>query len=56
MKFKDVSSKKKRQDVTSWTISGREAEALHMEEEDSDDNSNDDEEVKDPLQKMLQSG
>ena len=50
-----ITAKSKRQDVNSWTLSGKEAEALHMEEEDSDENSSE-EEVTDPLQKMLQSG
>ena len=53
---KHITTKNKKQEVTSWTISGREAEALHLEEEESDDNSSQDEEPKDPLQKMLQSG
>jgi hypothetical protein len=50
-----ISNKTERQEVNSWTVSGREAEALHMEEEESDEDSSEDE-VKDPLQKMLQSG
>lgn len=50
---KHVSTKNKKQEVTSWTISGREAEALHLEEEESDDNSSQDEEPKDPLQKNI---
>ena len=48
-------NKSKETQIKSWTVAGREAEALHMEEDDSSENSNDDE-VKDPLQKMLQSG
>ena len=51
--------------VSSWTLTGREAEALHMEEEDeevgSDDagvggENSDDQDTTDPLQKLLQSG
>lgn len=34
----------------SWTLSGREAEALHFEEEDDDEK-----EDEDPLQKLLKS-
>ena len=51
----NIPRKTKKQDVNSWTLSGIEAEALHMEEEESDENSSEDD-VKDPLQKMLQSG
>ena len=51
---KDNSASTKRTETTTWTVSGKEAEALHMEEEDSDGSSEDD--VKDPLQKLLQSG
>ena len=51
---KDGSASTKRMETTTWTVSGKEAEALHMEEEDSDGSSEDD--VKDPLQKLLQSG
>ena len=44
----------------SWTLSGREAEALHMEEEDgggdSDDSGSNDSSNVDPLTKLLQSG
>ena len=53
MQDKDCSVSTKRIETT-WTVSGKEAEALHMEEEDSDGSSEDD--VKDPLQKLLQSG
>ncbi len=35
----------------SWTLTGKEAEALHLEEEDDEDH----EEEKDPIQKMLKS-
>ena len=35
----------------SWTLTGKEAEALHLEEEDEEDH----EEEKDPIQKMLKS-
>ena len=51
---KDTVDQMKRKEPTTWTVSGKEAEALHMEEEDSEGNSEDD--VKDPLQKLLQSG
>ena len=51
---KDTVDQIKRKEPTTWTVSGKEAEALHMEEEDSEGNSEDD--VKDPLQKLLQSG
>ena len=44
----------RKKEITTWTVSGKEAEALHMEEEDSDGSSEED--VKDPLQKLLQSG
>ena len=53
MQDKDCSVSTKRIETT-WTVSGKEAEALHMEEEDSDESSEED--VKDPLQKLLQSG
>ena len=53
MQDKDCSVSTKRIETT-WTVSGKEAEALHMEKEDSDGSSEDD--VKDPLQKLLQSG
>ena len=58
IRFNDSIKKKSRrkEEITSWTVAGKEAEALHMEEEDSDENSNEDDEIKDPLQKMLQSG
>ena len=48
---KDTVDQMKRKEPTTWTVSGKEAEALHMEEEDSEGNSEDD--VKDPLQKLL---
>ena len=51
---KDTVDQMKKKEPTTWTVSGKEAEALHMEEEDSEGNSEDD--VKDPLQKLLQSG
>ena len=54
IQIKDTIGLAKRKETKSWTVSGKEAEALHMEEEDSDGNS--EEEVKDPLQKLLQSG
>ena len=37
----------------SWTLSGREAEALHAEEDDADDPADSDDE--DPLLKIIQS-
>ena len=37
--------------VYSWTISGKEAEALHAESEDEEE----EEEESDPIQKMLKS-
>ena len=54
--------KSKKQESKEWTLSGREAEALHMSEEDDSDEGQHGEEnsnesgVKDPLQRMLQSG
>ena len=53
IQIKDTIGLAKRKE-TSWTVSGKEAEALHMEEEDGEGNSED--EIKDPLQKLLQSG
>ena len=55
IRFKD-NIKNKRQEITSWTISGKEAEALHMEDEDSDGDPKNIDEMTDPLQRMLQSG
>lgn len=40
-----------------WTLTGREAEALHMEEEDEEDGvSSPKSDTSDPLQKLLKSG
>ena len=38
-----------------WVISGKEAEALHMEEEDFSDEENESDEDEDPLKKIIQS-
>ena len=68
-KYVDIGSitqkkKGKKQEPKEWTLSGREAEALHMSEEEGysdegqqgQENSNERDGVKDPLQRMLQSG
>ena len=45
--------------VQEWTLSGKEAEALHLEEEDFSDNEGGDQgglsDEEDPLQKIIQS-
>ena len=42
--------------VQSWTLSGREAEALHAQEEDeAAANMEDEEEEEDPIKKIIQS-
>jgi len=55
-----ANNKKKQQPTgTSWTLSGREAEALHAEEEEDFNNDEDDEldeDGEDPIQKIIQSG
>ena len=43
----------KKQD--SWIISGKEAEALHLEEEDYSENEEQSDEDEDPLKKIIQS-
>ena len=43
----------KKQD--SWIISGKEAEALHLEEEDFSENEEQSDEDEDPLKKIIQS-
>ena len=53
--FKDNIQRKPDQ----WTLTGREAEALHMEEEDAegeDGDSSPKSDTSDPLQKLLKSG
>ena len=56
--FKDNIQKPPRPDQ--WTLTGKEAEALHMEEEDqgrsNEDDSCSDGDTSDPLQKLLKSG
>ena len=55
--FKDNIPKPPRPDQ--WTLTGKEAEALHMEEEDqgrSNEDDSSDGDTSDPLQKLLKSG
>lgn len=55
---KDNGHKKQEDKVQSWTLSGKEAEALHLEEEDLSDNDDagDAEDEDDPLKKIIQAG
>merc|ERR1711915_554650 len=51
--LKDTVPKKS---VDSWVISGKEAEALHLEEEDFTDEEEVESDEEDPLKKIIQSG
>jgi len=55
---KDNGHKKQEEKIQSWTLSGKEAEALHLEEEDLSDNEDvvDVEDEDDPLKKIIQAG
>ena len=58
--FKDNIQKRPPRPPDQWTLTGKEAEALHMEEEDqgrsNEDDSCSDGDTSDPLQKLLKSG
>ena len=50
--------KRQEEHVQSWVVSGREAEALHAQEEDEANNKEEDEEEEeeeDPIKKIIQS-